>query len=73
MAESLAWGSLLAENHTVRLSGQDCQRGTFSQRHAVLHDFNDGSLYTPLKKAEPRHYRVPHLQLLSVGSLRAGL
>ena len=50
MAESLAWGSLLAENHTVRLSGQDCQRGTFSQRHAVLHDFNDGSLYTPLEK-----------------------
>ena len=46
----LAWGSLLAENHTVRLSGQDCQRGTFSQRHAVLHDFNDGSLYTPLEK-----------------------
>ena len=44
MAESLAWGSLLTENHTVRLSGQDCQRGTFSQRHAVLHDFNDGSL-----------------------------
>lgn len=50
MAEALAWGSLLAENHTVRLSGQDCQRGTFSQRHAVLHDFNDGSLYTPLEK-----------------------
>lgn len=50
MAESLAWGSLLTENHTVRLSGQDCQRGTFSQRHAVLHDFNDGSLYTPLEK-----------------------
>lgn len=50
MAESLAWGSLLTENHTVRLSGQDCQRGTFSQRHAVLHDFNNGSLYTPLEK-----------------------
>ncbi|MFR1320941.1 MAG: hypothetical protein ACLSCR_11995 [Akkermansia sp.] len=49
MAESLAWGSLLTENHTVRLSGQDCQRGTFSQRHAVLHDFNNGSVYTPLE------------------------
>lgn len=49
MAESLAWGSLLTEDHTVRLSGQDCQRGTFSQRHAVLHDFNNGSLYTPLE------------------------
>lgn len=49
MAESLAWGSLLTENHTVRLSGQDCQRGTFSQRHAVLHDFNDGSCTLPWK------------------------
>jgi len=33
----------------VRLSGQDCGRGTFSHRHAVLHDFNDGHLYTPLE------------------------
>lgn len=50
MAEALAWGSLLTEDHHIRLSGQDCQRGTFSHRHAVLHDFNDGSLYTPLEK-----------------------
>ncbi len=37
-AEAVAFGSLLLENHPVRLSGQDCERGTFSQRHAVLHD-----------------------------------
>lgn len=49
MAESLAWGTLLSEHHTIRLSGQDCQRGTFSQRHAVLHDFSNGALYTPLE------------------------
>ncbi|MBN9021071.1 MAG: 2-oxoglutarate dehydrogenase E1 component, partial [Rhizobiales bacterium] len=37
-AESLAFGSLLEEGHRVRLSGQDSERGTFSQRHAVLYD-----------------------------------
>ena len=36
--ELLAYGSLLTEKHIVRLSGQDVQRGTFSHRHAVLHD-----------------------------------
>ncbi len=38
MAEALALGSLVDENHRVRLSGQDCERGTFSQRHSVLID-----------------------------------
>jgi 2-oxoglutarate dehydrogenase complex dehydrogenase (E1) component-like enzyme len=37
-AEALAFGSLVAEGTHVRLSGQDVERGTFSQRHAVLHD-----------------------------------
>ena len=37
-AEALAFGSLVAENNHVRLSGQDVERGTFSHRHAVLHD-----------------------------------
>ncbi len=50
MAESLAWGSLLMEGHPIRLSGQDCQRGTFSHRHAVLHDYENGSVYTPLER-----------------------
>ncbi len=36
--ELLAYASLLAENKPVRMSGQDVQRGTFSHRHAVLHD-----------------------------------
>jgi 2-oxoglutarate dehydrogenase E1 component len=37
-AEALAFGSLLTEGTHVRLSGQDVERGTFSQRHSVLHD-----------------------------------
>ena len=47
-AEALAFGSLLLEGTPVRLSGQDSGRGTFSQRHSVLHDQTDGSLYIPL-------------------------
>ncbi|TDQ61637.1 2-oxoglutarate dehydrogenase E1 component [Maritalea mobilis] len=48
LGEALAFGSLVTEGHPVRLSGQDCERGTFSQRHTVLHDQADGRMYTPL-------------------------
>jgi 2-oxoglutarate dehydrogenase E1 component len=47
-AEALAFGSLLLEGNTVRLSGQDVERGTFSHRHAVLTDQVSGDSYTPL-------------------------
>lgn len=47
-AESLAFGSLLLEDFGVRLSGQDCGRGTFSQRHATLYDQVTGDKYFPL-------------------------
>ena len=47
-AEALAFGSLLIEGHSVRLSGQDSSRGTFSQRHAVLVDQRTGEEYAPL-------------------------
>jgi 2-oxoglutarate dehydrogenase E1 component len=46
--EALAFGSLLLEGHRVRLSGEDCQRGTFSQRHAVLIDQDNQNEYVPL-------------------------
>jgi multifunctional 2-oxoglutarate metabolism enzyme len=51
-AEALAFGSVLKEGRTVRLSGQDSRRGTFSQRHSVLVDQETGQEYTPLKALE---------------------
>ena len=48
-AESLAWGALLLEGNQVRLSGQDCRRGTFSQRHAVFYDSETRERYIPLQ------------------------
>ena len=48
-AETLAFGTLLVEGFPVRLSGQDSERGTFSQRHAVLMDQVNEKKYTPLK------------------------
>jgi len=47
-AEALAIGSLVIEGHPVRLAGQDSRRGTFSQRHAALIDFETGEAWIPL-------------------------
>ncbi|CAM9192574.1 unnamed protein product [Ascophyllum nodosum] len=47
-AEALAFGTLLTEGNHVRLTGQDVERGTFSHRHAVLHDQDTNDTYTPL-------------------------
>ena len=47
-AEALAFGSLIAEGRSVRITGQDAERGTFSHRQAVLHDVNTGDTYTAL-------------------------
>jgi 2-oxoglutarate dehydrogenase E1 component len=47
-AEALAFASLLVEGVSVRLTGQDAERGTFSHRQAVLHDVATGATYTPL-------------------------
>jgi 2-oxoglutarate dehydrogenase E1 component len=52
-AEALAFGSLLLDGHPVRLSGQDCGRGTFSQRHAVLIDQENEAHYLPLNNIRP--------------------
>lgn len=48
-AEALAFATLAAEGMRVRLTGQDSARGTFSHRHAVLHDVEDGNTYVPLQ------------------------
>ncbi len=53
LAESLAFGSLVTEGHPVRLSGQDCGRGTFSQRHARIVDQVTDFRYTPADNIEP--------------------
>jgi 2-oxoglutarate dehydrogenase E1 component len=50
--EALAFGTLLLEGHRVRLSGEDCQRGTFSQRHAVLIDQENQNEYVPLNNTD---------------------
>ena len=48
-AEALVFASLLAEGTPIRLTGQDTSRGTFSQRHLVLHDVSTDATYTPLQ------------------------
>jgi multifunctional 2-oxoglutarate metabolism enzyme len=49
LAEALAFASLLTEGTPIRLSGQDTERGTFSHRHAVLHDSRTNAKYVPLQ------------------------
>jgi 2-oxoglutarate dehydrogenase E1 component len=56
--EALAFGSLLLDGHRVRLSGEDCQRGTFSQRHAVLIDQETQGEYTPLNNITPDQQKI---------------
>ncbi len=51
--EALAFGTLLIEGHRVRLSGEDTERGTFSQRHAVLIDQSNQQQYVPLNAIAP--------------------
>jgi 2-oxoglutarate dehydrogenase E1 component len=56
-AEMLAFGSLVLEGHSVRLTGQDVERGTFSHRHAGLNDYETGELEFPLKHLGPNQAR----------------
>jgi 2-oxoglutarate dehydrogenase E1 component len=51
-AEAMAFGSLLMEGHSVRLAGEDSRRGTFSQRHAALVDFETGEPWIPLQSLD---------------------
>ena len=52
-AEALAFATLATEGFGVRMTGQDCERGTFSHRHAVLHDVRTGQTYAPLAHLAP--------------------
>jgi 2-oxoglutarate dehydrogenase E1 component len=68
-AEALAFGSLLAQGHNVRLSGQDSGRGTFSQRHATWTDQNSGDKYIPLCTVEGGRFEVRDSPLSEFGVL----
>ena len=63
-AEALAFGTLLLEGTDVRLSGQDSARGTFSQRHLILTDMNDGSDYIPLNYISEKQAQIEPLDSL---------
>lgn len=60
LGEALAFGSLLTEGYDVRLSGQDCERGTFNHRHAVVHCQEAEKTFTPLEHISPHqgHFNV---------------
>jgi 2-oxoglutarate dehydrogenase E1 component len=68
--EALAWANLLEEGYIVRMTGQDCERGTFSHRHAVLHDQTNGSKYIPIAKAgHPKNFQISNSHLSEFGVL----
>lgn len=69
--EALAFGTLLMEDKNVRLSGQDAQRGTFSHRHAVLHDLATDAQFCPLQQLakKPSSFTVANSPLSEFGVL----
>ena len=67
-AEAMAFGTLLREGYGVRLSGQDCGRGTFSHRHAVFVDQKTEDRYVPLKTiSDKAHFEVLDSHLSEYG------
>ncbi len=69
LAESLAIGSLMYQGHSVRLTGQDTRRGTFSQRHDVLVDYSNGEEYVPLAHIRDGLHRIGADQLDPKGEM----
>ncbi|HZL55179.1 MAG TPA: multifunctional oxoglutarate decarboxylase/oxoglutarate dehydrogenase thiamine pyrophosphate-binding subunit/dihydrolipoyllysine-residue succinyltransferase subunit [Solirubrobacteraceae bacterium] len=70
-AEALAYGSLLAEGSPIRLTGQDTERGTFSQRHLVLHDAINGQTVCPISQLPTSHapFELHNSPLSEVGCM----
>ncbi len=75
MGEHMAFASLVASGYPIRLSGEDCGRGTFTHRHAVIHDQNrekfDEGTYTPLQNVAPN--QAPFVVIDSILSEEAVL
>jgi 2-oxoglutarate dehydrogenase E1 component len=69
--ETLAYASLVKEGYPVRLSGQDCERGTFSHRHATVHDQKTFVEYCPLQSIDPEQafFNVSNSSLSEFGVL----
>jgi 2-oxoglutarate dehydrogenase E1 component len=72
LAETLAFASVLADGTPIRITGQDTERGTFSQRHLVLHDAESGREYVPLQalpqaRASFAVYNSPLSEAAAVG------
>ena len=70
-AEALAFGGLLLEGHPVRLSGQDVERGTFSQRHAVFHDQEQEKQFVQLNNIDKNQskFQICNSSLSEFGAL----
>ncbi len=70
-AENLAYATLLVEGYDVRISGQDCRRGTFAHRHAALHDQKTGDCIVPLQQldSEKANFQIYDSLLSEVGVL----
>jgi len=70
-AEALAFGSLVKEGMHVRITGQDVERGTFSQRHAVLHDQENETTFVPLQHIDPNQgsFVIANSSLSEFGAL----
>ncbi|CAN5630130.1 2-oxoglutarate dehydrogenase E1 component [soil metagenome] len=66
-AESLAFGTLLVDGVPVRMSGQDVERGTFSQRHLVLHDHQTGKRVLPLAEMGEARFEIYNSPLSESG------
>lgn len=68
-AEALAFASILADGTSIRLTGQDSERGTFSHRHAVLHNQQSGALYIPLQHLTQANFSIFNSPLNESASL----
>jgi 2-oxoglutarate dehydrogenase E1 component len=69
--EALAYATLLTEGSNIRITGQDTERGTFSHRHAVLHDFKTDQTYRPFEMLAPSQglFRIHNSPLSEMGCL----